>query len=318
MIHVDFERGRRAEGTVVRAPPDGARDRDTVARTFERSEVAELFGISPRRLASWGRHGIVGPSAKQGSRDVYTFADLVAVRTARGLVDAGFPIAKIRKAIEGLRAQSPLLGQPLTEARVGAEGRSLVARQNGARFDPATGQLVLDFDVRALRDDVVRVLRPKVSPRQQEAWTHYLEGLRLDEDETSRPRAERAYRRAIELDPRLAVALTNLGNLRLVSDDPTEAEELYRRAMEADPKLAEAPYNLAYLLVERGDRSEAIGLFSTAIALRPEFAEAHFNLAMALTELGDPVRARPHWERYLALDPKGPWALVARQRLTNA
>jgi hypothetical protein len=30
-------------------------------------------------------------------------------------------------------------------------------------------------------DDVVRVLRPRISRRQQEAWEAYLEGLRLDE-----------------------------------------------------------------------------------------------------------------------------------------
>ncbi|MFO0627648.1 MAG: tetratricopeptide repeat protein [Polyangiales bacterium] len=134
----------------------------------------------------------------------------------------------------------------------------MLARHAGVTFDPVTGQRIFDFNVRAIRDDVVRVLRPRISRRQQEAWEAYLEGLRLDEDETTRHRAEAAYRRAVELDPNLATALTNLGNLRLLAGDRGESEALYRRAMGADSTLAEAPYNLAYLLVERGEHAQAV------------------------------------------------------------
>jgi len=323
---VDFERGRRVDQALVRAPAtapptdpptDAQAVAQTVARTFTRAEVAEMFSLPARRLRGWERLGIVVPSGEPGSARAtrYAFTDLLAVRAAKGLTASGFSTAQIRAATDALRAQVPDLAQPLTDARLGADGRRLVARHDGARFDATTGQLVFDFDVKALRDDVVRVLRPRVSQRQQEAWRWYLEGLRLDEDETARGRAEEAYRKAIELDPNLATALTNLGNLRLTADEPEEAEALYRRAIAADPNLAEAPYNLAYLLVERGEREAAIVLFERAITLRPEFAEAHYNLAMALTELGDAARARPHWRRYLDLDPHGPWSTLARQRL---
>lgn len=316
VIHVDFERGRRVDQALLRAPAVREPDRDTVARTFTRAEVAERFGVAARRLSSWERAGIIvpsGPRARGAAK--YTFTDLLAVRIAKGLSASGFSTAQLRAAIAHLQTQLPPLAQPLTEMRLGAEGRSLVARHEGARFDPLTGQLIFDFDVRALRDDVVRVLRPRVSARQQEAWKWYLEGLRLDEDETARGRAEAAYRKAIELDPNLATALTNLGNLRLTDDDRDEAEALYRRALAADPNLAEAPYNLAYLLVERNEREAAVVLFARAIELRPDFAEAHYNLAMALSELGQHLQARPHWKRYLELDPRGPWSALARQRL---
>lgn len=319
VIHVDFNARRRAEEAVLRTPPgDRSPERDTVTRTLSRAEVAELFHVDARRLRSWERAGIVVPSGREENNPVYTFADLVAVRTARGLVEAGFPTAQIRKAIEGLRLRMPELAQPLTDGRVAPDGHKLVARAEGARFDPITGQLVFDFDVKALRDDVVRVLRPKVTRRQQEAYELYLEGLRLDEDETTRARAEEAYRRAIELDPGLATAVTNLGNLRLVAGDRDEAEALYRRAMAADATQAEAPYNLAYLLVEKGDREAAVRLFEKAIALRPDFSEAHFNLAMALSELDQRERARTHWRRYLELDPRGPWSALARQHLADS
>ncbi|MEZ4390572.1 MAG: tetratricopeptide repeat protein [Polyangiales bacterium] len=317
VIHVDFARGHRAASDNLRRVPvtDRAPDLDTVARTFPRAEVTELFALGPRQLASWERLGIVAPTGLSGRSRVYTFADLIAVRAAKGLLQAGFPTAQIRKAIEALRAHLPDLSQPLLEARLGSDGAQMLARHAGVTFDPVTGQRIFDFNVRAIRDDVVRVLRPKISRRQQDAWEAYLEGLRLDEDETTRPRAEAAYRRAVELDPSLATALTNLGNLRLLDGDRIEAEQLYRRAIAADGTLAEAPYNLAYLLVERGEHALAVESFRRAVELRADFAEAHFNLAMALSELGRRVEARVHWKRYLELEPQGAWAASARQHL---
>ncbi len=315
VIHVDFQSRRRAEEVVLRAAAgDRSPERDSVTRTLSRAEVAELFHVTERRLRAWEKSGVVSPTGDGG---LYTFGDLVTVRTVKGLVDGGFPTAQIRRAVEALRQRLPELARPLTDARVGREGAQLVARHEGARFDPITGQLVFDFDVKALRDDVVRVLRPRVTRRQQEAYERYLEGLRLDEDETTRGLAEAAYRAAIELDPGLATALTNLGNLRLVAGDRDEAEALYRRAMAVDPSQSEAPYNLAYLMVERGERQGAVGLFEKALELRPDFAEAHFNLAMALQELGLRDRARKHWRRYLELDPRGPWSHLAREHLAT-
>ena len=55
-----------------------------------------------------------------------------------------------------------------------------------------------------------------VDPADRDA---YLEGCRLDEDEATLDRAEACYRRAITLDPALANALTNLGNLRFRRGD---------------------------------------------------------------------------------------------------
>jgi len=36
---------------------------------------------------------------------------------------------------------------------------------------------------------------------------------------------------------------------------------------------------------------------------------------MAYEQIGDRMRARPHWKRYLELEPSGTWADIARQHL---
>ncbi len=70
----------------------------------------------------------------------------------------------------------------------------------------------------------------------------YHAGGRLDDAMTQ-------FRRVLEIDPRQARALVNLGNLHFLHQEFPLALEMYRRAGEADPTLALAHYNshLAYL-----------------------------------------------------------------------
>jgi tetratricopeptide (TPR) repeat protein len=189
-------------------------------------------------------------------------------------------------------------------------------RDDRGAYDPLTGQLLLNFDVSSLRDDVVRVL--KRSGRESDhrrAYESYLEGCRLDEDQSSWVAAEAAYKRALELDPRLAHAYTNLGNLMWKRGHFVEAETHYARALAVDARQPEALYNLGFLFYDRGDVESAALHFERALGSDPSFADAHFNLAMAYQDLAKPEVARPHWEAYLALEPESPWAEIARRHL---
>jgi Flp pilus assembly protein TadD len=56
--------------------------------------------------------------------------------------------------------------------------------------------------------------------------------------------AEKAYRKAIENDPKDAAAYNNLGILMEEQRRPDEAKEAYRKAIEIDPKDAAAYNNL--------------------------------------------------------------------------
>ena len=303
------------------AAPEAAdpttRRRDPTGDLYPRSEVARLFGIPETRLRSWDRSGFLSPSARVGARSQYTFQDLIGVRTAKALLDRGVPLRRVRTTIDALRTSLPEVVRPLSELRVIADGQSVVVRDERSLFEPPTGQTVIDFEVRRLHDDVVRVLRPgSVDPsRRRAAYEAYLEGCRLDEDEATLDRAEAAYRRAISLDPSLANALTNLGNLRFRRGDAPEAQALYQHALALDADQPEAWYNLGFLAFEKGEVEVSVKHFERAVGSDPGFADAHFNLAMSLTELGRIRDARGHWEAYLELDPQGSWADIARRHL---
>lgn len=296
---------------------EAKRRRDPTGDLYARAEVARLFSIPESKLRYWDRTGLLSPSGQVGARRLYTFQDLIGVRTAKGLIERGVKLGTVRKTVEALRTNLPNVVRPLSELRVVADGQSVVVRDDKALFEPRTGQVVIDFDVRGLRDDVVRVLRPDAldPARRRAAYEAYLEGCRLDEDDSTLERAEACYRRAINLDPSLANALTNLGNLRFRRGDSKDARALYEKALALDAEQAEAWYNLGFLAFERTEMEEAVRLFDRAVTSDPGFADAHFNLAMALEELSRSREARVHWETYLKLDPSGPWAEIARRHI---
>jgi Flp pilus assembly protein TadD len=128
-------------------------------------------------------------------------------------------------------------------------------------------------------------------------------------------RAEKLYRRAVELDQHLAAGWTNLASLLERRGARGEARAACEKALELDPEQPEARYNLANLLADVGELGGAIVEYRKVTALAPEFADAHFNLALALVHAGQGAGARAHLARYLELDGDSSWALRARTLL---
>jgi tetratricopeptide (TPR) repeat protein len=147
------------------------------------------------------------------------------------------------------------------------------------------------------------------------AYNLYVRASQLDENPATYDEAEAMYRRAILLDPGLAIAHTNLGNILFRRGEDREAETLYRAAVAIDERQPEAHYNLGYVMLERGDALAASEHFGKAIARDARFADAHFNLAMAFEQMGRGAEARTNWKKYLDLEPNGTWADIARAHL---
>jgi tetratricopeptide (TPR) repeat protein len=291
--------------------------KDPLGDVYSVRDAAKLFGLTESRLHYWERSGFITRSVQAGRKRYYSFEDLIGLRAAKELLDEGVPLQNVRRNLEALRASLPRVARPLSALRIVADGQTLLVRDDQATYEPATGQLRLDFEVSALRNDVVRVLRRGGRPSEfHVAYQHYLEGCRFDEEEATFDRAEAAYRRALELDPSLANALTNLGNLMYRQNRLGEAENFYVRALQVDPDQPEAFYNLGFLLYDRGDAAAAVLNFKRAVRSDPSFADAHFNLAMALSDIGRDDEARKHWETYLKLDPDSPWSEIARRHLS--
>lgn len=319
IIHVRFgPGGGRIEPLPTIEPVLAAAAEEAVTDLFSKRDVAKLLGLTETRLRTLDRANIVTPSGVRNGRRAYTFQDLIALR-ATLMLAKNVKLRDVARAIGALRATLPRVARPLEQLRLVSDGRKVVVRSAEGNFEAVTGQLVMDFEqveLGALRDDVVRVLRPDIGDsRERSAYDLYAKASALDEDPKTQPEAERLYKQAIELDPKLAIAYTNLGNILFRRGDIVGAEKLYRKAIDVDDKQPEAHYNLGYVMLDRGQPRVAAAHFERAIARDPRFADAHFNVAMAYEQIAERDKARTHWKRYLELEPKGTWAEIARKHL---
>jgi Flp pilus assembly protein TadD/DNA-binding transcriptional MerR regulator len=294
---------------------DATRSREPVTELFSPREVERLLGLNASRLRSLDKARIVSPTGQKKGKPAYTFQDLIALRATHDLLASRVKIGDVAKAIGALKTSLPRVTRPLQELRIVSDGRRVVVHAHEGSFEPLTGQLVMDFQVNALRQDVVRVLHPNPANGARTAYELYTRASALDEAPATFDEAESLYKRAIALDPSLAIAYTNLGNIRFRRGDEAGAEKYYAEALGVDPKQPEAHYNIGYVALEHGHAARAVPYFEKAIVADPRFADAHFNLAMALEQLGQRGKARPHWRRYLELEPAGTWAEIARQHL---
>lgn len=94
---------------------------------YSASEVARLAGVSPRRVGSWARYGII-PSVSKRPR-VYSYADAGEAVLVRYLIEQRFATRKIRQIVENLRRE---YGQwPLATAPLKHDGRLAVIEKDG-------------------------------------------------------------------------------------------------------------------------------------------------------------------------------------------
>ena len=82
-------------------------------------EVCQVTGISYRQLDYWDSSGFIKPSVARakgsGTARMYSFVDLVCLRTAKRLRDSGISLQKIRRSAEYLRTHFPELDSPLAD-----------------------------------------------------------------------------------------------------------------------------------------------------------------------------------------------------------
>jgi tetratricopeptide (TPR) repeat protein len=292
-------------------------------------DVARILALQESRLRYWMQTGFVGPTVRKGGRFYYTFCDLVAVKAAKDLLAADIPLQKARKAVGALRKALPGDTHPTSRLRVCSDGDTIVALADDVAFEPIGGQVVMAFNLPSFGEHIAEVLAmPRVDPAAPvpvednpteansgtTAYRHFVEACAA-EDRGDSELAEHLFRQAIDLEPNMAAALTNLGNLLYRQGEVAEARSLYERALEHDPAQPEARYNLANLLEDIGDLEGAVTELRKVCALAPQFADAHYNLGLMLAQLGGTAQARQHLERYLELDNASDWASHARSYL---
>lgn len=96
---------------------------------FTAGEASKLTGVPYDRLDYWARSGFLRPGVAgakgRGSKRLYSFRDLVALRTAKELREMGVPLQTLRKVVNYLR-RAKGLENPLAEARLVVSGSDIL------------------------------------------------------------------------------------------------------------------------------------------------------------------------------------------------
>ena len=133
-------------------------------------------------------------------------------------------------------------------------------------------------------------------------------------------------RQAIELDPKIAEAHSNLGEALKNKGQWDEVIAQYKKARELNPNLVGIQSKLAFALIKKGRWDEAIASLRQAIEFDPKDGKAYNNLGGILCDVKrDYDGAIACFRKAIALNPKdamarATWAMrcVAGARLTRA
>ena len=283
--------------------------------SYSRQDVLRILQISSHQLQGWERAGLIP------QQPTYTFQDLGQLRTLRILREDDVPAACIRDSILAMKAVAGM-ANPLLEACVVRTGARLAFRHHGAMVDPIRRQLLFDFERFDRLDQVDRPsahsepsqLRSAVAPEPRGIQDRFLAAVQAEEA-GEKPRAIALYEEILGLDPDYAPASINLGTLHFHLHQYARAEEFYRRATVADPGYVLAYFDLGNVLDELERPDESITAYCKAVALAPRYADAHYNLALAYERKGKHRPALRHWQAYVRLDNRGPWAEHARGQI---
>jgi DNA-binding transcriptional MerR regulator len=136
---------------------------------FTAKQVVTLTGVPYKRLDSWANSGFLMPSIAEaygtGSRRLYSFQDLVALRTAKILRDAGISLQGLRRVMQFLR-DAHGVEQPLVQTRLIVAGDDVLMVQSDGDLMSVLhhpGQhvlrVVVDLGrlVQALREEIAKL-----------------------------------------------------------------------------------------------------------------------------------------------------------------
>jgi DNA-binding transcriptional MerR regulator len=277
---------------------------------FTREEVQRLADVSEAQLSYWERLGLLEPRKSEGRR-IYDFRDLISLRTAKQLIREGVPAHKLRRALVSLEEKLSDVKAPLTELRIVSDGKDLVVEHDGARMEPLSGQLILNFDTRELSGKLREFPQAGVQPEHDRPTAGAVETRRTGIVEfPGRPAGE--SRPAVDAPQ----PLWRQRDAGVTPDDwMTRAEACERRGTRAEaiaayenvlarePRRMDAWINLGTLYYEHSEFQRAFDCFRRASEIESGNALALYNVGCVLEDLNQVHSAREYLRAAVRLDP---------------
>lgn len=270
------------------------------AAPYTLRKLQEMLGLSRTVVTNLVAAGHVSPLRGPRNELRFTFQDVVLLRTAHQLQQAKVPPRRLLAALQRLRSELPAEA-PLTGLRITAVDAEVTVHDGAVQWQPASGQLLLDFDVRSTEDASLLTFTEREAVTYTSASPTWFERAEQEEATGNLHASVAAYKRALEHDPRHVDAYLNLGALLCEQGRCDEAVALYEHAVRLVPDSALLHFNAAIALEDQGRLEQAVAAYQAALSLDDGLADAHFNAARLYDLLGQPLRAIRHYSTYRRL-----------------
>ena len=260
-------------------------------------DVERLLRLPRSTIRSLIEAGFVSPARGPRNAWLFSFQDLVVLRTAQALAAAKVPARRITRSVKELRRHLPD-SMPLSGLSICAVADRVVVKEGGSRWQAESGQYLLAFECDPADGSLSVIERDDTQPSASAAdW--FERGVALESEDTGA--AVQAYERAVAADPALLDAHINLGWLLHDAGFFAKAERAYRNAIRANGADSVLLYNLGVLLEDMGRKLEAMEAYEAALHGNPALADCHYNLALLCEELRKPKEAIRHMAQYRRL-----------------
>ena len=292
-----------------------------VEHLYTPSMLAGLLEIPLSTIRRWHRRGLIRPTRQIKKLPYFDFQEVASARRIAQLIASGATPKAIENKLSRLAELYPNLQRPLSQLSVIVEGKNVLLRHGEGLIEPG-GQRRIDFasldqneeNVETHFLSIAAAKQPKsldelVTPGEFIAMAIEFE----DEEETEA--AIQVYRAmSLAFGPSADVCF-RIAELLYQQSDLAGAKERYFMAVELDESFVEARASLGCVLVELDQNELALSAFKGALDHHADYPDVHFHLARLLDEMEMSQDAQSHWETFLNLAPKSPWAEEARIRL---
>jgi tetratricopeptide (TPR) repeat protein len=288
---------------------------DLSAALLEANAVAEKIPNSPQPQMQLGRI-----YARQGDYRAAERAYLRAAEISKGaddavgaLVDTRIQLGKskeARAAVDDALAKRPKSAWlHVYASRIYKAERDLGqaerALKDALAIDPGNLQAYLELARMYVEggrlDDFRAQLEAIVARQPKEVWAHTMIAISL-ELQNRKTEARDRYRKALEIDPRAAIAANNLAMIYVEEgQNLDQALQLAQTAVQQRPDSPEVSDTLGSVYLKQNLPALAIRPFELSASKDPDNPLYHYHLGLAFAQMGDRAKARVALGRALSL-----------------
>ncbi len=283
---------------------------------FSLREAARILELPEGRVRSLARAGLLAPQRGPIGPLTFGFDELRLLRATKSLLQSGVPMRRIRRVWASLRNRLSTAA-PLADVSVDARGDEIVVSDGDGRWNPDSGQILLDFDAAAAAAEESLTNAAEARAGEDAEDVDATEAARPAPAATHRPRlalvkgtgasgarAVTSAAQASEVEAEMTAEEWYEEGCALEASSPERAREAYERALELDPYVTDAHVNLGRQLHVAGELGRAEYHYREAARLDPNDPTPHFNLGVLLEEVRRREEAAHAYRQAIVRDPE--------------